>query len=98
MLGGVKIVLGLALGGSLLLWLQEFPKSVLGVLLMFSGLELSMVCRDQSQRRDFFLMILTTGACLGTNSAIGFAVGWALALVLMRGIFRIEQPGDNETR
>jgi len=97
MLGCVKIVLGLAVGGSLLLWLQEFPKSVLGVLLMFSGLELAMVCRDQTRRVDFFLMILTTGACLGINTAVGFAVGWAVALLLLWGIFRIEKPDENAT-
>lgn len=98
MLGGAKIILGLALGGSLLLWLQEFPKSVLGVLLMFSGLELAMVCRDQTRRVDFFLMILTAGACLGINTAVGFAVGWAMALLLLWGIFRIEQPSENDRR
>jgi MFS superfamily sulfate permease-like transporter len=79
----------------LLLWLQEFPKSVLGVLLMFSGQELAMICRDQTRRVDFFLMILTTGACLGINTAVGFAVGWAVALLLLRGIFRIEEPDEN---
>lgn len=91
MLGAAKIVLGLLFGGSLLLWLQAFPGSVLGVLLLFSGLELAIVCRDQTRKVDFFLMILTAGACLAVNTAVGFAVGWIMALLLLWGVFRIEK-------
>ena len=91
MLGAAKIVLGLLFGGSLLLWLQAFPGSVLGVLLLFSGLELAIVCRDQTGKVDFFLMILSAGACLAVNTAIGFAVGWIMALLLLWGVFRIEK-------
>jgi len=90
MLGVAKIALGLFLGGSLLIWLQHYPKSVLGVLLLFSGLELSLVCRDQNKRVDFFVMLLTTGACMAVNTAVGFVVGWAMAALLVWGVFRIE--------
>ena len=96
MLGAAKIVLGLLFGGSLLLWLQAFPGSVLGVLLLFSGLELAIVCRDQTGKVDFFLMILTAGACLAVNTAVGFAVGWIMALLLLWGVFRIEKPSKEE--
>ena len=98
MLGAAKIVLGLLFGGSLLLWLQAFPGSVLGVLLLFSGLELAMVCRDQTRKVDFFLMILTAGACLAVNTAVGFAVGWIMALLLLWGVFRIEKSPKEEGR
>ncbi len=98
MLGGAKIALGLSLGGSLLLWLQDFPKSVLGVLLMFSGLGLAMVCRDQTRKVEYFLMILTAGACLGTNTAVGFGIGWTMALLLLWGDSRTERPGKNGAR
>ncbi|RME41411.1 MAG: sulfate transporter, partial [Planctomycetota bacterium] len=92
MLGIAKIVLALLLGRSLLVWLQAFPQSVLGVLLMFSGLELAMVCRDQTARTDFFVMILTAGACLAVNTAAGFVIGWLMAAALLWGVFRIEPP------
>ena len=93
MLGLAKMILAVALGGSLLVWLQHYPESVLGVLLLFSGLELALVCRDQGARLDFFVMIVTAGASLAVNTAIGFAVGWVIASLLIRGIFRIEPPG-----
>ena len=57
---------------------------MLGVLLTFSGLELAMVCRDQTARVAFLVMVVTTGACLAVNMAVGFGVGWALARIVRR--------------
>ena len=93
MLGLAKMILAVAFGGSLLVWLQHYPESVLGVLLLFSGLELALVCRDLGASLDFFVMIVTAGAGLAVNTAVGFAVGWVIASLLIRGIFRIEPPG-----
>ena len=92
MLGAVKILLALLLGGSLLVWLQHYPQSVLGVLLLFSGLELALVCRDQNTRVQFFVMVVTAGACIAVNTAVGFVVGWAMAALLAWGVVRIEPP------
>lgn len=92
MLGIAKMGLALLFGGSLLAWLQAYPRSVLGVLLLFSGLELALVCRDQTAKADFFVMILTAGACLAINTAVGFVVGWVMAVLLIWGLFRIDKP------
>jgi len=92
MLGIAKMALALLLGGSLLAWLQQYPQSVLGVLLLFSGLELALVCRDQTQRVDFFVMVLTAGVCIAVNTAVGFVVGWVMAALLLWGVFRLEPP------
>ncbi len=97
MLGVAKMALAALFGGSLLAWLQHYPQSVLGVLLLFGGLELALVCRDQSKRVDFFVMVLTSGACLAVNTAVGFAVGWAMAALLLWGVFKIEPvPKEND--
>ena len=99
LLGTVKIALGLALGGSLLLWLQAFPRSVLGVLLLFSGAELASVCRDQNERTAFFVMALTAAPGMATNMAWGFAAGWLTAALLQRGWFRLPgSPAGGETK
>lgn len=94
-LGAAKILLALSIGGSLLALLQAYPHSVLGILLLFGGLELAMVCRDQISRVDFFVMALTAGACMALNAAAGFMVGWAMAIALIWGVFRIEPPPNN---
>lgn len=88
-LGVAKIILALLFGGSLLAWLQAYPESVLGVLLLFSGLELALVARDQRERSDFFVMLLTAGACMALNTAAGFVIGWLIAAMLVRGVFRL---------
>jgi len=87
MLGAAKIVLAVLFGGSLLLWLQSYPKSVLGVLLLFSGLELALVCRDQNKRVDYFVMLITTGACMAISTVV---VGLLVAGMLFYGVFRLE--------
>jgi MFS superfamily sulfate permease-like transporter len=93
-LGVAKMALAALLGGSLLLWLQEYPESVLGVLLLFSGIELAQVCRDQTARPAFFTMTITAGTCLAVNTAVGFAAGWALAVFLTKGVLRASPPVD----
>lgn len=92
MLGMAKIMLGLLFGGTLLSLLQAYPQSVLGALLLFGGLELALVCRDQTGREDFFVMLLTAGACLAINTAVGFIVGWLIMALLIAKIIRLEPP------
>ncbi len=84
LLGVAKILLALLFGGSLLLWLQSYPRSVLGVLLACSGLELAAVCRDQTAKSDLLVMVLTAAACIAFNPAIGFTVGWLIVVGLAR--------------
>ena len=82
MLGTAKMALAVFFGGSLLVWLQHYPQSVLGVLLLFSGVELALMGRDQRSPGNFFVMVLTAGVCIGINTAVGFVVGWAIGALL----------------
>jgi MFS superfamily sulfate permease-like transporter len=92
-LGTVKLLLAVFLGASLMALCRAFPASVLGVMLAFSGMELALVCRDQTRRSDAFAMLLTAAACLGLgNIALGFVLGLAMAWCLQLGLFRVEQP------
>ncbi len=83
-LGLAKMALAVLFGSSLLIIVSSFPLSILGVLLVYSGLELAVVCRDQTARNDFFIMILTAGVCVAANVAIGFLVGLAVALIIRK--------------
>lgn len=77
LLGGMKVLLALLFGSSLLQLLQHFPKPLLGALLLVSGLELAASARKESEQRGYSFMLLTAAAILGlNNTAIGFAVGW----------------------
>jgi MFS superfamily sulfate permease-like transporter len=97
MLGGAKILLGVMFGGTLFQALQAYPDSILGALLMFGGLELALVCRDQQRRTDFFAMILTAGVCMAINAAVGFLVGWLVAALVLAKLVRLEPPGEADT-
>ena len=91
-LGGVKIISAVFLGSSLMSLCHAFPSSVLGVLLAFAGMELALVCRDQTTRTDAFSMLLTTSACMGLNDiALGFLLGLAMAWCFRIGLFRVEE-------
>jgi predicted benzoate:H+ symporter BenE len=83
MLGGAKMLLALAFGGSLWFWMQNYPQSVLGILLACSGLELALVCRDQRTLRSLMIVTVTTVASLAISLTVGFAAGWLLAIVLL---------------
>lgn len=89
-LGGVKMLIGILFGASLMAFCRSFPASVLGVMLSFSGIELALVTRDQTRRTEAFIMLLTAGACLALNIALGFILGFALAWCLKAGAFRWE--------
>ncbi len=92
-LGAVKLLLAVFLGASLMTLCGAFPASVLGVMLAFSGMELALVCRDQTRRTDAFAMLLTAAACMGLNNiALGFLLGLAMAWCLRIGVFRVEEP------
>ena len=36
--------------------------------------------------------LVTAGACMAINTAVGFVIGWAMAALLIWGVFRIEPP------
>jgi MFS superfamily sulfate permease-like transporter len=95
-LGVVKLLLAVFIGASLMTLCRAFPESVLGVLLAFAGMELALVCRDQTSRTDAFAMLLTAAACIGLNNiAFGFALGLAMAWCLRFGVFRVEESRDD---
>lgn len=82
-LGAAKIVMAVLFGASLMGLCRAFPASVLGVMLMFSGLELGSVFRDQTSRADAFTGLLTAGVSLALNNVgIGFVAGLAAAWLL----------------
>jgi len=82
-LGTAKMTLGLLLGSSLLKILTQFPVALLGVLLLFSGVELAMASRDMNTKQDSFVMLICTAVSLtGSSAALGFGCGIALYILL----------------
>jgi len=81
-LGAIKIAIAVLFGSSAAVLMAAYPTSILGVLLCFAGAELALPARSSVDRDDFFLAVLTAGGCLGFNTAVGFGLGMAAAILL----------------
>jgi len=77
-LGTLVLFVGLFLGDSVATLFRLFPRSLLGVILLFGGLELaSGVKADNLQKEDRYVMLLTTGVSLW-NMGAGYLTGLIL--------------------
>ncbi|KAK6914950.1 Molybdate transporter 1/2 [Dillenia turbinata] len=82
-LGIGKLVLGLVFGNSFVRILSQFPIGILGVLLLFAGIELAMASRDMNTKEDSFVMLVCAAVSLtGSSAAMGFGCGIVLFLLL----------------
>ncbi|KAE8726248.1 Molybdate transporter 1 [Hibiscus syriacus] len=82
-LGAAKMVLGLVLGTSLVTILHQFPVGILGVLLLFAGIELAMTCRDMNSKEESFVMLICAAVSLvGSSAALGFVCGLLVHVLL----------------
>ncbi|XP_022881553.1 LOW QUALITY PROTEIN: molybdate transporter 1 [Olea europaea var. sylvestris] len=92
-LGLSKLALGFVLGSSLVKILDQFPVGVLGVLLLFAGIELAMCSRDMNSKEESFVMLICTAVSLvGSSAALGFLSGIVVHLLL-----RVRRLGDGQS-
>jgi MFS superfamily sulfate permease-like transporter len=90
-LGVAKLLLAVLFGASLLSLCQAFPTSILGVMLAAAGMELALVCRDQTRRGDAFVMLLTAAVAMAVNhTAVGVVCGLAVAWSMQAGWFQVD--------
>ena len=91
LLGTAKLVLGLVLGTSLVKILDQFPVGILGVLLLFAGIELAMASRDMNSKEESFVMLIcTTVSLVGSSAALGFLSGIIVHVLLrLRNLSKI---------
>ncbi|EEF45943.1 sulfate transporter, putative [Ricinus communis] len=92
LLGAAKAILGLLIGSSLVMILDQFPVGVLGVLLLFAGVELAMTSRDMNTKEESFVMLICTAVSLvGSSAALGFVCGMAVHVLLKLRNWRKDQ-------
>jgi len=83
MIGLLLIVVALGFGRVGVSLVSSIPNAVLGVLLLFAGLELALLVRDIRERRDFFIAFMIAGIGLATtNMSIAFAFGIIVSRLL----------------
>ncbi|CAH8337053.1 unnamed protein product [Eruca vesicaria subsp. sativa] len=82
-LGVGKLVVGLVFGNSFVRILSQFPIGILGVLLLFAGIELAMASKDMNTKEDSFIMLVCAAVSMtGSSAALGFGCGVVLYLLL----------------
>jgi hypothetical protein len=88
-LGALILFIGLFLSDSVATLFKLFPRSLLGVILLFGGLELAAGAHGNgSQRGDRYVVLLTAGISLW-NMGAGYLAGLALWHALQREWLRI---------
>jgi SulP family sulfate permease len=88
-IGAVFVALALLLGESVVPVLAIIPLSVLGVLLVFAGLQLALMIKDLTERADLFVALLMLGLGLTFNLAVAFFAGVVVAWILRAGWIKI---------
>lgn len=82
MIGAIFVVLALVFGENIVGLFNLLPMSILGVLLVFAGAQLTLTIMDLEERRDYFVATLILGITLAANLAAGFITGIAVAHLL----------------
>ena len=82
MIGLIFITLAIFFGNQIVRAVQLLPLSILGILLMFAGLQLTLTIIDLKDRKEYFVALLILGITLASNLAAGFIIGIVVAHLL----------------
>jgi SulP family sulfate permease len=82
MIGLLFTALALLLGNHIVGVLNLLPMSILGVLLVFAGAQLTLTIMSLERRKDYFVATLILGITLASNLAAGFIAGMVAAQLL----------------
>jgi len=84
MIGIIFLTVGVVFGKIGISLLSSIPNSILGILLLFAGIELAVLIKDVSDKKDLFISILIAGIGFATtHMGVAFVIG-ILAMYLIR--------------
>jgi len=83
MIGIIFVAVALLLGKTGISIFSTIPNAILGVLLIFAGLELALIVRDLDNKKEFFTAFLIAGVAVASkNMGIAFGLGIIVSYVL----------------
>src|SRR5271157_748214 len=83
-LGLIVLFAGLFLSDSIVLIFQVFPRSVLGVILFYAGVELALVVKDvRLKEENLFVLLITAGTAMW-NMGVAYLAGLFIYYALNR--------------
>jgi len=83
-LGLIVLFAGLFLSDSIVLIFQVFPRSVLGVILFFAGVELALVVKDVRLKKENLFVLLVTAGTAMWNMGVAYLAGLCIYYALNR--------------
>lgn len=87
-MGVLVLIMGLFFADSIIIFLECFPPSILGVILLFAGLELASIARDIGpEKRDVYVMLTTAGLAMW-NMGVAYLTGLLLYYGAKKGILK----------
>ena len=85
MIGLIFLVIALVFGTIGISLLMSVPNAVLGILLLFAGLELALLIRDLTEKNDLFITLLVAAVGFApTNMGLAFLVGILVHFMIRR--------------
>ena len=88
-LGLIVLLIGLFLSDSVTVLFQVFPRPILGVILFFAGVELSLVIKDiKLKKQNLFVLLVTAGTAMW-NMGVAYLAGLLLYYGLQRRWFKV---------
>jgi SulP family sulfate permease len=88
-IGGAFLALAVFTGPHVLLLIHFLPFSILGVLLLFAGSQLSLTILDMFARKDMFVVLTILAVTLASSLTWGFLAGIIMAFALRSEKFNI---------
>lgn len=90
MIGAIFVILAVVFGEAGFTFLTLIPNSVLGVLLIFAGLELCPLIRSLKTNEEYFVALLISGISLAVpNMAWAFGIGILVDLFIRKARIKI---------
>lgn len=88
-IGVVFLLLAIFFGPQALTLMHLLPMSILGVLLLFAGMQLGLSILDMFNRKEMFVVLLILCITLSSNLAWGFGAGLVIAYLIRSDRFSI---------
>jgi SulP family sulfate permease len=83
MIGLIFVVIALLFGKIAISLLSSIPYAILGTLLLFAGMELSLLIRDVKDKKDLFIVFMVAGIGFATtNMGIALIIGLVIAKII----------------
>ena len=90
MIGSLFVLIALVFGHIAISLLSSIPHAILGTLLLFSGLELSMLIRDVKEKKELFIVLIVAGiGFVTTNMGVAFLIGIILNYIIKWKCIRV---------